>query len=109
MMEPPGPRRMSYGPHRERVPDPWFPAAQATPSTVVLIHGGCWQKRYRRDLENDVAADLVAHGYAAWNVEYRRLGASGGWPECHEDVVLSIGALKKLEVKIDPIPTAIVG
>ena len=24
--------------------------------------------------------DLAARGYEAWNVEYRRLGAGGGWP-----------------------------
>ncbi len=29
---------------------------------------------------NDVCGDLSAHGLAAWNVEYRRVGAGGGWP-----------------------------
>jgi acetyl esterase/lipase len=105
----PGPHRVSYGPHREQVADLWLPRSESTPQVVVLIHGGCWQKRYRRDLQNDVAADLVEHGYAVWNIEYRRLGASGGWPECHEDVVLSIRSLENLKEQIDPTPVAIVG
>ncbi|HEX3327490.1 MAG TPA: alpha/beta fold hydrolase [Actinomycetota bacterium] len=105
----PGPHRVSYGDHREQVADLWFPHSETTPRVVVLIHGGCWQKRYRRDLENDVAADLVARGYAVWNVEYRRLGAGGGWPECRDDVVLSITALEKLGVAIDPSPLVVVG
>jgi acetyl esterase/lipase len=30
--------------------------------------------------------DLADHGYEAWNVEYRRVGAGGGWPETFDDV-----------------------
>ncbi len=30
--------------------------------------------------------DLVARGYSAWNVEYRRLGNGGGWPATFDDV-----------------------
>jgi acetyl esterase/lipase len=76
---------------------------------VALIHGGCWWECYRRDLEDDVAADLVRRGYAVWNIEYRRLGAGGGWPECHEDVVRAIGALREVDAAIDPSPLAVVG
>ena len=30
--------------------------------------------------------DLAARGYSAWNVEYRRVGAGGGWPATFDDV-----------------------
>jgi acetyl esterase/lipase len=109
MTRAPAPRRVSYGEHREQVGDLWLPRSEGIARVVVLIHGGCWQKRYRRDLEDDVAVDLVARGYAVWNVEYRRLGAGGGWPECRDDVVSSVAALEAFDEEVDPSPLAIVG
>ncbi len=40
-----------------------------------------------------LADDLVARGLAAYNVEYRRLDAGGGWPESARDVVDAIDDL----------------
>jgi dipeptidyl aminopeptidase/acylaminoacyl peptidase len=42
--------------------------------------------------------DLAASGWAAWNLEYRRLGllAGGGWPETFEDVAEGIDHLERL-------------
>jgi dipeptidyl aminopeptidase/acylaminoacyl peptidase len=59
----------------------------------VLIHGGFWRQRYGRELEGGIARDLVARGWAVWNVEYRRLGGGGGWPATLEDVAEAIRAL----------------
>jgi pimeloyl-ACP methyl ester carboxylesterase len=59
----------------------------------VLVHGGFWRARYGLDLEHALAADLVARGWTVWNVEYRRLGDGGGWPETVADVVAAIRAL----------------
>ena len=33
-----------------------------------------------------LCVDLAARGYEAWNVEYRRVGADGGWPMTFDDV-----------------------
>jgi dipeptidyl aminopeptidase/acylaminoacyl peptidase len=60
---------------------------------AVLIHGGFWRQRYGRELEGGIARDLVARGWAVWNIEYRRLGADGGWPTTFEDVTAAIRAL----------------
>ena len=60
---------------------------------AVLIHGGFWRQRYGRELEGGIARDLVARGWAVWNVEYRRLGGGGGWPATLEDVAEAIHAL----------------
>lgn len=57
------------------------------------MHGGFWRNRYRRDLMAPLADDLVSRGYAALNVEYRRLDAGGGWPESARDVVAAIDHL----------------
>ena len=42
----------------------------------------------------DVCADLAERGHAAWNVEYRRVGAGGGWPQTLEDVAAAVEALQ---------------
>jgi acetyl esterase/lipase len=41
--------------------------------------------------------DLVRRGFAAWNVEYRRLGKDGGgWPMTFDDVAMAIDHLERL-------------
>jgi acetyl esterase/lipase len=60
---------------------------------AVLVHGGFWRARYGLDLEHALAADLVARGWTVWNVEYRRLGDGGGWPQTYDDVRAAIAAL----------------
>jgi acetyl esterase/lipase len=60
---------------------------------AVLVHGGFWRARYGLELEHALAADLVARGWTVWNVEYRRLGDGGGWPQTYDDVRAAIEAL----------------
>ena len=79
----------SYGDHPSQVCELHGEA----PSVAVLIHGGFWRQRYGRELEGGIARDLLARGWAVWNIEYRRLGGGGGWPETFEDVRAAIGAL----------------
>jgi acetyl esterase/lipase len=61
---------------------------------VVLVHGGFWRERYRRDLMTPLAHDLVERGFGAFNVEYRRLDCGGGWPTTAEDVAAAIDFLR---------------
>jgi acetyl esterase/lipase len=61
---------------------------------VVLIHGGFWRERYRRDLMAGLAEDLVERGFGVWNVEYRRLDCGGGWPATAHDVAAAIDVLR---------------
>jgi acetyl esterase/lipase len=84
---------LSYGPHAEQVADLWLPAATGPHPGVVLVHGGCWRERYRRDMQNRMAADLAARGLAVWNVEYRRLDCDGDWPLPLDDLLAAIEAL----------------
>jgi acetyl esterase/lipase len=64
----------------------------------VVIHGGFWRSTYGRGLMDGLAADLAARGWAAWNLEYRRVGplAGGGWPATFADVAAGIDALAGL-------------
>ncbi len=60
---------------------------------VVVLHGGFWQAMFGRRLMDGLCADSASRGYAAWNLEYRRIGAGGGWPATFDDVAAGIDAL----------------
>jgi acetyl esterase/lipase len=66
---------------------------------AVVLHGGFWKAHYGRRLMHAVCADLVARGWAAWNLEYRRLGLGngGGWPATLDDVAAGIDHLARLD------------
>lgn len=86
-----------YGPDPAQFGELWLPAGAAA-GTVVVLHGGFWRPRYDLSLGRPLAADLAARGYAAWNLEYRRAGAGGGWPATFEDVAAGIDLLAELPV-----------
>jgi len=79
---------------------------------AVLIHGGFWKDQYGLDLMEPLAEDLAARGWAAWNIEYRRLGNGGGVPATLDDVSAAIDLLADLPVdrliaKLSEVPEAI--
>ena len=63
---------------------------------AVLIHGGFWKAEFGLELMDALAADLTARGWAAWNIEYRRLGNGGGVPYTLDDVAAAIDHLDQL-------------
>jgi pimeloyl-ACP methyl ester carboxylesterase len=67
---------------------------------VVVLHGGFWRARYGIELARPLAADLAARGWAAVAVEYRRVGAGGGWPATLEDVAAALDALADLDADL---------
>ncbi|HZT89228.1 MAG TPA: alpha/beta hydrolase [Stellaceae bacterium] len=72
------------------------PASKGRP-VAVLIHGGCWQRSYGLDLMTPLAEDLARQGIAVWNIEYRRLGESGGgYPGTFLDVAAALDTLRGL-------------
>jgi pimeloyl-ACP methyl ester carboxylesterase len=75
---------------------PELPDAGTHRGVVVVIHGGYWRSKYGAELGEAPAADLAAHGLAAWNLEYRRAGNGGGWPYTFSDVLAGIDKLQEL-------------
>jgi acetyl esterase/lipase len=63
---------------------------------AVVLHGGFWRDAYDRSLMSGLCEDLAEAGWAAWNLEYRRLGAGGGWPATFDDVAAGIDDLGSL-------------
>ena len=106
-------RQIDYGDHPDQVGNLHVPAGEpavdgAWPA-VVLIHGGFWRYGWDRTLMTPLARDLAAHGIAAWNIEYRRVGQEGGgWPGTLEDAAAAADALVGLE-GIDASRVATVG
>jgi acetyl esterase/lipase len=89
--------RLNYGPEPLQYGDLYLPGLPGPHATVILIHGGYWRARYGLDLMNGLAEDLSKRGYAAWNIEYRRVGDSGGgWPGTLLDVALATDYLREL-------------
>lgn len=64
---------------------------------VVVIHGGFWKSAYDYTLGQPLARALVADGWTAWNIEYRRVGNGGGTPQTFDDVATAIDALADVE------------
>ena len=60
---------------------------------VVVIHGGFWKAEYGAEYGAPLAEDLVGRGWTAANVEYRRVGNGGGFPETLDDIHAAIGAV----------------
>lgn len=85
---------VAYGPATDQVLDLHLPSRGDSLPVVVLLHGGFWYDRYRRDLMGPLVPSLRARGWAVANVEYRRTGRTGGgWPATFEDVAAAVDAL----------------
>lgn len=77
---------MRYGEQPEQFGELSTPDDSAIKGVAVVIHGGFWRPQYDLSLGRPLAADLVQRGWAVWNVEYRRTGSGGGWPETFNDI-----------------------
>ena len=90
-------QRLAYGPGASQFGELWLPKGGGSHRVVVLIHGGCWQKDFTLDLMDQAADDLRQRGMAVWNIEYRRLGESGGgYPGTFLDVGAAVDQLRQL-------------
>ncbi len=74
------------------------PAADARPGVVVVLHGGFWRAPYTAELGLPLARDLAGRGWTAWNLEYRRVGACGGYEATLSDVARGVDALARIDV-----------
>lgn len=101
----------AYGDLPDQAGDLLLPTGTSDPLPVVmLVHGGFWRERYRRDTMTPLAHDLAGRGWAVWNVEYRRVGPhGGGWPETADDVLAAFDVLPDLPAALNPRRVTVVG
>ena len=86
--------KISYGSHDQQFGHLYVPDRADGPVPVVMaIHGGFWSGQYSLSLGTAFAVELARSGVAVWNIEYRRLGAGGGWPEMSADVKAAYEAI----------------
>ena len=93
------PARHRYGrDHPSQAADLHVPRGEGPFPVAVVLHGGYWQAKYGKIVCRPLCLDLVRRGWAAWNVEYRRLGRGqgGGWPMTFDDVAAAIDHLETL-------------
>jgi len=62
-------------------------------ATVVLLHGGFWLADCGLDEMDALVEAFTDLGFATWNVEYRRIGRGGGYPNTLTDVADAIDRL----------------
>ncbi|AZI59331.1 alpha/beta hydrolase [Nakamurella antarctica] len=87
--------RLAYGVDASQFGDLYRCAGSNT--LVVIIHGGYWFSSYGLDLGAPLALDLQARGYTCWNLEYRRNGNGGEWPNIFADVAEGIDLLASMQ------------
>lgn len=86
------PRRLDYGTHPSQFGELTLPAGPVR-GVAVVVHGGFWRQGYGLELGRPLAVDLANAGFAAWNVEYRRVGGGGGWTATFDDVAAALDLL----------------
>ena len=87
------PIAFAYGPDPHQFLEVTLPVGEGPAPVAVVLHGGFWRARYGVELARPLAADLAARGWVGVAVEYRRVGAGGGWPATLEDVAAALDAL----------------
>jgi acetyl esterase/lipase len=87
-----------YGTAPSQFGELWLPDGAGTHPVLLMIHGGCWRADLPGlELMAYAAEDLRQHGFAVWNVEYRRLGEpGGGYPGTFDDIADAADWLRKL-------------
>ena len=91
-----------YAGHRWGVCELHRPTGAGPHPVAIVLHGGSWKAGYDRRVMRPVCRDLVRRGWAAWNVEYRRIGRSGGgWPTTFDDVAAAVDALADVDAPLD--------
>ena len=86
--------RLAYGPLPDQVGDLRMVGGASV--LVVIVHGGLWRHEWTADTTESLAVDLWRRGVATFNVEYRRLGLGGGWPESFSDLTSALGKIAHL-------------
>jgi acetyl esterase/lipase len=87
LVPPAADRRVAYGGDPNQFVDLRLPRGKGPHALVISIHGGYWRAKYDLGYMGHLCAALTAKGIATANLEYRRVGNSGGgWPGTFADI-----------------------
>ncbi|HEV2733554.1 MAG TPA: alpha/beta fold hydrolase, partial [Longimicrobiaceae bacterium] len=94
---PPAGERVAYGSGPQQFGELRLPEGPGPHPVVVLLHGGCWQNAYDLEYMAGAAEALRRAGFAAWTIEYRRIGDPGGaWTGTFQDAAAGTDHLREL-------------
>jgi acetyl esterase/lipase len=110
---PPTDVRLPYGKDPNQCGDLRLPRndakARKLSAVVMNIHGGFWRSKYDLAHAGHLCGALTAKGIATWNVEYRRVGnTGGGWPGTFEDIANAYRFLPQIAKRYDLDPARVV-
>ena len=80
----------AYGADRDQHAD--IRTVEGAHGVALVLHGGFWRAAYGKEIMDAASIALAGAGWTTWNVEYRRVGAGGGWPRTFDDVAAAAGA-----------------
>jgi len=84
----PGPARtITYGDDPSQLVELTMPAGRPR-GVAVVVHGGFWKPEHGLENARPLVPSLVAAGWAAWAIEYRRSGAATTLPDVRAAVDL---------------------
>jgi len=110
---PPSDKRIRYGDDPQHFAELRFPDGRGLFPLLFVIHGGFWQSAYDLSHIGHLCAALTSEGITTCNVEYRRIGDSGGgWPRTFQDVSLATDHILETissDPRVDVARTAVIG
>ncbi|MEN2739988.1 alpha/beta hydrolase [Microbacterium sp. X-17] len=93
--------RLAYGPDAAQFGDLWIPR-DTTPGpngypVAIVVHGGLWTSEWTHEHCDRMAEALSDAGFATWNLEFRKLGnTGGGFPGTFEDIATAVDHVREL-------------
>lgn len=94
---PPADKRIAYGDDPSQFGELRLPGQRGVHALAIVLHGGWWHSEADLGYLGHLAAALTEIGIATWNVEFRRLGATGGgWPATFHDVAAGADYVRTL-------------
>jgi acetyl esterase/lipase len=109
---PPADLRLPYGTDPNQFGDLRLPKRKGPFPVVMNIHGGYWRAKYDLLHAGHLCVAITQKGCATWNIEYRRVGNSGGgWPGTFEDVANAYRFLPQIakSQNLDPHRVVVMG
>ncbi len=88
--------RYAYGPDSQQFGELTLPDATPPYPVIILIHGGGYREIYNLRPLGTVVSALAAAGFAVWNIEYRRFGNGGDYPQMFLDVAAAADYLPEI-------------
>ena len=110
--QPPPDERVAYGTDPNQFIEVRLPHTKGPHRVVVNIHGGFWRAKYDLGHAGHLCEALRLAGLATFNVEYRRVGNSGGgWPGTFADIRAAYRFIRQpsKHLRLDPDRFVIMG